>query len=155
MASSNIRAVLEGLKTRLETINATSPYTYDLSGADRVFIGELIRPPQAPAVAVYPMDLISSHGEQLGRYRRQMTVQIQGWVRAETAKPMDRVLNAIDLLDDVVVCIETDRRLGGLIRDLIFGELRVLNGDEHGINGYGVFVTNLQVNWNANSAGGV
>lgn len=152
--ASNIRSIMGALRTKLQGINGSGGYVNNLSGDDQVLLGEYGHPPRVPAVAVYPVGQLGTHGLQLGRYTRTMNFQIQGWVAATSDAPSERVMAACDLLDDVMTAIEADRKLSGTVRDLIFDQVTAFNGDEAGIPGFGVIVVNLQVTWNVNSGGG-
>ena len=47
-----------------------------------------------------------------------MSVQIEAWTAATSSAPGTALLDALDLQDDIMRALESDRSLGGNVRDL-------------------------------------
>lgn len=152
--ASTARTILERLKTQVSGVNGSAPYTFDLSEAGRVVVGQGLVPSRTPSVGIYPVSFTGEHGPELGRYTRRMTVGLMGIVAGTTASPSERALRAFDLLDDVVVALESDRTLGGNVLDLIVSKVDV-TGAEVDVPGTGVFVAVVETYWFASSGAGV
>lgn len=152
--ASNARAVLTQIQTQIASVNGSAPYTFDLSDTGRVVVGQGLVPNRVPSVGIYPVSFTAEHGPELGRFTRKMTVGLLGIVAGTTSTPSDRALRAFDLLDDVVVALESDRSLNGLVLDLIVSKVDV-TGDESDLPTMGAFVAQLEVYWRASSGTGV
>lgn len=152
--SSHARQVIEQIATQIATVNGSAPYSFDLSGTGKVVVGQGLVPSRVPSVGVYPVSFTAEHGPELGRFTRKMTIGLLGIVAGTTSTPSDRALRAFDLLDDVVVALESDRSLNGLVLDLIVSKVDV-TGDENDLPTMGAFVAQLEVYWRASSGTGV
>lgn len=156
MGSSRTRAVLSAVKTALASINGAGVYTYDLSADGKVQIG---RPapnqgPTPPCAWVAVGELDSSHGPQVGRYRRDLVVDILAFAPAEADTTEARQFVGADLLDDICAALEASRTLGGLVLDLIV-QGGTFNGADAGMPGCAGVLARVAVHWHANSAAGV
>lgn len=154
--SSQTRAVMGATKAALQGINGSGNYTYDLSATDRVRIG---RPSLAeglsPCVWIAVGQLDSEHGPTLGRYRRTLTIDLEGRVPLDSGNTTEeRELEAIDLLDDISVALESDRTLGGRVLDLIV-QGTVVGAGTTANNQPARVLAQVVVYWSANSATGV
>jgi len=123
MGDSTLHIANENLRTALRTINgATGGYTHDLSlKADQVHLGATSQPPTLPAVYVAKCTETSSHAHALGMYDREINWTLYGFVGVNSSAPGDLFLTACDLLNDVMLCLETsaNRTLSGTVLDLI------------------------------------
>lgn len=151
-------AAMDALVAALAACNgAAGGYTYDLSATGRVREGH---PPDDTAaltgVCVFAAfgDLKSEHGPQLGRYRRNLTLEVTGYVSVAADTPYERVRAAIHLLDDIMRAVELDRTLAGAVLDLII-EARAFDGQAWGIPQMGCVVADIQCYWHANARAGV
>lgn len=154
--SSTVRAVMGAVKTALATVNGSGSYTYDLSATDRVKIGRpSLTESLVPCVWVSIGQLESDHGPQLGRYTRRLAIDLEGRVALDGGNTAEeRELEAMDLLDDVCIALETDRTLGGRVLDLIVEGTTVGAGATANSQPARVFAQ-VVVYWHANSAAGV
>lgn len=126
--------------------------------ADRVMIGE---PPvtleSVPRVYLSPTGIASAHDDQLGSYRRTLTLSLVGYVgRSGTATEADGelVLAATDLLDTIAGALEADRTLSGSVVDLIVaGE--TFDGKVFQLPTVGIVVATVEIWWIAISGDGV
>lgn len=151
--SSKSRAIVAAIKAQLATIDGTGDYVHNLSLPGRVKVGRPPQQPTLPCVWIAVASLESSHGPQLGRYRRDLVLDIHA--RAKSADSTEeRGMVALDLLDDILAALEVDRRLGGLVLDVI-GTGMSLDGDEAQIPGCAVAVAQVGVYWHTPSARGV
>lgn len=155
--ASVTRGVIGAMKTALQGINGSGGYTCDLSGSDRVKIG---RPLKAEGVAppcawLAVGQLVSDHGEQLGRYTRTLTVDLEARCPASDSSPEERELIALDLLDDICTALETDRTLGGRVLDIIIQATTATGAGSTGQTGVPRVLAEVVVYWRANSAAGV
>lgn len=154
--ASKTRSVLAAVRTALATINGASGYVHNLSATGRVRGG---RPTASdgtspPCAWVALGRLTSSHGPQLGRYQRNLVIDLEARAPSTADTTEEREAIAADLLDDLATAIETDRTLGGLVLDVIV-EGATLDGEECGIPGIAVALVQVSVYWYADSAAGV
>ena len=115
------RTILTQIKTQIGNVNGSGSYTADLSGSDRVVIGETFAPHRLPGCYIYPNGINTSQAAGrtvLTRYDRTMSVQIEAWTAATSSAPGTALLDALDLQDDIMRALESDRSLGGNVRDL-------------------------------------
>lgn len=114
------RAILSQIKTQIENVNGSGSYTHDLSGSDAVMIGEAFAPYRLPAAYIYPngVTTIQGPGTVLTRYDRTMSVSVEAWCQATNASAGTTILDALDLQDDIMRAIESDRSLDGNVRDV-------------------------------------
>lgn len=145
--ASLLRTVFGQLKTKLALPNGSGSYTYDLSGTDQVKLGfsDSI-PARLPIVYVLNAVGPSEHGPDLGAYIRRWTIPIMGLVAGTDSNNETRLLAAADLLNDLLIALETDRTLGGNVRDIIPTSMEVQDSSQVvGVPGYGVAWMTLQV----------
>lgn len=152
--ASKTRQVILAVKARLQTI-AGGSYTYDLSGTDAVK-GHRSRPEDSrlPAAWVSLGTLDSDDGPQLGGFRRDLVIDIEGRCQPASQDPQERALAAADLLQDITTALEADRRLGGLILGMKVTGCTV-DGDEVGMGSIGIVYCQCSVYWHARSGEGV
>ena len=115
------RTILTQIKTQIGNVNGAGSYTADLSGDDRVVIGESFSPGRIPCAYIYPDGITTAQTggrTVLTRYDRTMSVQIEAWTAATSSAPGTALLDALDLQDDIMRALESDRSLGGNVRDL-------------------------------------
>ena len=115
------RTILNQIKTQIATVNGSGSYTADLSGSDQVVIGETFAPHRLPGCYIYPNGITTTQAAGrtvLPRYDRNMSVQIEAWTAATSSAPGTALLDALDLQDDIMRALESDRSLGGNVRDL-------------------------------------
>ena len=115
------RTILNQIKTQIATVNGSGSFTADLSGSDQVVIGESFSPGRIPCAYIYPNGITTTQAAGrtvLTRYDRNMSVQIEAWTAATSSAPGTALLDALDLQDDIMRALESDRSLGGNVRDL-------------------------------------
>ena len=115
------RTILNQIKTQIGNVNGSGSYTADLSGSDQVCIGESFSPHRLPGVYIYPNGITTTQAAGrtvLTRFDRTMTVQIEAWTAATSSAPGTALLDALDLQDDIMRALESDRSLGGNVRDI-------------------------------------
>tara|TARA_R110002073_G_scaffold24725_1_gene83084 strand:- start:195 stop:656 length:462 start_codon:yes stop_codon:yes gene_type:complete len=137
------RAILTRIKTQIGNVNGSGVYTADLSGSDRVVIGESFSPGRIPCAYIYPngVNTAQTPGRTvLSRYDRTMSVQIEAWTAATSSAPGTALLDALDLQDDIMRALESDRSLGGNVRDL---EISASSFDGHELDRPGLGFTVL------------
>lgn len=152
MPASKPRLIMAALVTALRTrCTGTGDYTYDLTGSDRVKVG---RPglgharPLSVWLAVGAVD--TGEAPQLGRWRRQIVIDVVGFVPAISPDPEDTTYAACDLLQDIVQAVQADRSLGGLVTDLSM-EGVALDGDDAGMPGMALVIGQISAYWLADS----
>ena len=110
------RTILNRIKTQISNVNGSGSYTADLSGSDQVVIGESFAPHRLPGCYIYPDGITTAQTAGrtvLSRYDRTMSVQIEAWTAATSSAPGTALLQ-----DDIMRALESDRSLGGNVRDL-------------------------------------
>jgi len=115
------RTILNQIKTQIATVNGSGSYTADLSGSDQCVIGESFAPHRLPGCYIYPDGITTAQTggrTVLTRYDRTMSVQIEAWTAATSSAPGTALLDALDLQDDIMRALESDRTLGGNVRDV-------------------------------------
>jgi len=145
--ASELRDVLAALKTALETANGSGVYTHDLSDGDRVVYGAEVDPARVPRVNIFDVGWDSSHGARLGYFERVSNVSIIGYVGAADDSNGSRFLAACDLLNDICRSLESDRTLGGEVRDIIVASARAFDGAEWDLERLGAVEVVVTVNW--------
>ena len=121
-------------------------YSQDLSGADRVVIGETFQPHRVPGVYVFPGAVRSSQGATtvLNKYDRQFMVQIEGWVAPENDSPKSALYAAMNLAADVRKALETNRGLSSLVHDVSI-DMMSYDGAELQRPGLGAVILQMMV----------
>lgn len=154
--ASNTRAVLSAVKTALAGINGAGVYTFNLSADGKVQIGRPLSGdgPTPPCAWIAVGTLDSDHGPRIGRYTRNLTIDVMAFAPAESDTTEARQFVGADLLDDICAALEASRTLGGLVVDLIV-RAGTFNGAEAGMTGCAGVLAHVDVYWHANSAAGV
>ena len=145
--AAELRDVLAAIKTAIETVNGSGVYTHNLSDGDRVVYGAEVDPARVPRVNIFDVAWSATHGARLGYYERVSNVSIIGYVGAADDSNGARLLAAADLLNDICRALESDRTLGGEVRDLIINSARAFDGAEWDLERLGAVELVLQVNW--------
>lgn len=111
MSDSTTRDILDGLETALAFPNGAGAYHFDLTGNDQIHVGGMDwPPPRLPAAVMLDASISSSHSAtQIGRYLREISVPIIGFAAVGDNTNRSRFLNAADLADDLLRCIEIGR----------------------------------------------
>ena len=125
------RTILNQIKTQIGNVNGSGSFSADLSGADQVVIGESFSPHRVPGAYIYPNGITTTQAAGrtvLTRFDRTMTVQIEAWTAATSSAPGTALLDALDLQDDIMRALESDRSLGGNVRDI---EIEATSFDGH------------------------
>ena len=115
------RTIMERVKTQLQNINGSGSYTYDVSGSDQVVIGQTFSSGRVPGCYLFTNGTTTKQEAGrtvLTRYDREMKVQIESWVPSTSATAGTALLDALDMQDDIFRAIESDRSLGGNVRDV-------------------------------------
>jgi hypothetical protein len=119
---SKERQILGAIKSQIEAVNGTGTYTFDLSGSDQVLLGATMIPDRLPSAYIYALSLssqITPGRTVLRNYDRTFQVQIEAWVNATSDAVGEQMLRALDMQDDILKAIESDRSLGGEVDDVI------------------------------------
>ncbi len=145
--ASELRDVLAAIKTALETANGSGVYTHNLSDGDRVVYGAEVDPARVPRVNIFDVAWSASHGARLGYFERVSNVSIIGYVGAADDSNGARLLAAADLLNDICRSLESDRTLGGEVRDIIVASARAFDGAEWDLERLGAVEVVVTVNW--------
>lgn len=156
MPSSTTSDVLTAVRTALASATGTGTYTYDLSPSAKRILGRPTRgtEPTPPFAMLALGQLTSDHGPQVGRYRRELVVDLMAFAPTANDSTGDRQAAGADLLDDLCQALEADRTLGGLVIDLIV-RAGTFDGSAQGLpNTAGVYAE-VVVYWHASSAVGV
>lgn len=155
--STTCGSVIDAVLAALATINGTGVYENNLSVTGQVVEGD--PPDQSVALSsvcvfVDTGSLISENAPELGRFRRELVVQVYGFVPAAADTPKSRKRATLSLLDDICAAIEADRSLGNLVIDLIV-QGRAFTGSGWGAPSIGVAYAEIVVYWWADPSGGV
>lgn len=155
--STTSGSVIDAVVAALATINGAGVYANNLSVSGQVIEGD--PPDQSVALSgvcayVDTGSLISENAPELGRFRRELVVQIYGFVPAAADTPSARKRATLSLLDDICAAIEGDRSLGGLVIDLIV-QGRSFTGSGWGAPSIGVVYAEVIAYWWVDPAGGV
>ena len=146
---STERTILTAIKTQIQNVNGSGSYTFNLSGADQVVLGESFQPHRVPGCYVYFLNVSTAQTggtTRLNAYDRTMTCQVEGWVAAENSTPGNAALEAVDLMDDIMRALEADRSLGGNVRDIEISASS-LDGQELDRPGLGLCILQLVVRY--------
>lgn len=155
--STTAGSVIDAVMAALAGINGAGSYANNLSGAGAVVEGD---PPDQSVVLstvcafVDTGDLLAEHAPELGRYRRNLAVQVYGFVPAAADTPTSRKRAALSLLDDICRAMEADRSLGGLVIDLTV-QGRAFTGSGWGASSIGVAFAEIQAYWWVDAQEGV
>ena len=143
------RAIMLRVQDQIQNCNGSGSYTYDLSGSDQVCIGESFAPTRVPGVYIFANGVTTAQTAGrtvLTRYDREMKIQIEAWVGATSAAPGIALLDAMDLQDDIMRALESDRSLDGNARDVEI-EATAYDGAEMDRPGMGMAVLILTVRY--------
>jgi hypothetical protein len=156
MGSSTTKDVLTAVRTALASVTGTGAYTFNLSAEHSRVFGRPTRgsEPTPPCAWIALGAMSSSHGPQVGRYRRNVEIDILAFAPTASDSTGDRQNAGADLLDDICQAIESDRTLGGLLLDLII-ESATFDGAQAGMNGTAGVRAVISGYFHANSAAGV
>lgn len=145
--ASELQDILAAIKSALETPNGSGVYTHDLSDGDRVVYGAEVDPARVPRVNIFDIAWSSEHGARLGYFERTAEVACIGYVGATSDSNGSRFLAAADLLNDMCRALESDRTLGGEVRDVIIVSARAFDGAEWDLDRIGAVEIIVSVNW--------
>ena len=143
------RTILSAIQTQIQGVNGSGSYTFNLSGGDQVVLGESFQPHRVPGCYVYFLGLSTAQTPgtpALTRYDRTMTVQLEAWCAAESSAPGNAALEAVDLMDDIMRALESDRSLGGNVRDIEISASSV-DGQELDRPGLGLCIMQLLIRY--------
>lgn len=144
--AATLITVLNQLVTQLQLINGTGSYTHDVSVADGVIWGAEIDPARVPRINLTDLEWRSTH-ETLSTYRRTVSVTLVGYVAAAADTSESRLQAAINLLNDIVLSIETDTGLSGNVTDTIIANTRAFDGQEWGLDMFGVVTATVELHF--------
>lgn len=134
---STLRTVLTKVETTLLTINGTGSFSHDLTVDDAIQWGWTWPPPADVVVYIETVDGDSRHGPPLGRYDRDPVIQLEAFVATTDGERKTRMLEAADLLSDIMRAFEASRSMGGDISDLILRNWEVSDSTVRDVDGYG------------------
>ena len=120
--------IIDRVKVDIEGITG-SEYTYDLSGVDRVVIGDTFQAHRVPGVYIFPG-----------------SIQVEGWVAPTSASPGMATKAAINLGADVRKAIENDRSLNSKVHDISI-DMISFDGEELQRPGLGAVVLQITVTY--------
>ena len=146
---STERTILTAIQTQIQNVNGSGSYTFNLSGADQVVLGESFQPHRVPGCYVYFLNVSTAQtggSTRLNAYDRTMTCQVEAWVAAENSTPGNAALEAVDLMDDIMRALEADRSLDGNARDIEISASS-LDGQELDRPGLGLCILQLVVRY--------
>lgn len=150
---STARSIIENIKSQIASnVDGSGSYTYDLTGSDQVVIGEAFQPHRVPGAYVFfggGTTAQTPGTTVLSRYDRTMVCQVEGWVAADSAAPGEAAMDALDLCDDIMRAIESDRTLGLLssgVRDVEIA-YNTLDGQELDRPGLGLCILQVTVRY--------
>lgn len=154
MSTSSVTTIKNAIKAQLASIDGSGSYTYDLSAAGRIIVGQGI-PEGAPDLCLWlaqgPLDC--PPGESLIRYKFSLTMYVSAFVPAAADTPESRLDAANDMMKDILLALNstaTKRILGGLVWDttLSFG---AADGQDFGRPGCGVVGGEITLTWEAST----
>ena len=110
----------DALISQIQGVNGSGVYTHDLSGTGKVGRVRTASPPIGPPYATIVLDEVrSGHDVVLGSYRRDCMYTIVGWGLTGADTDTAREEAAVNMLDDLLRAIESDRTLGGRVYEVI------------------------------------
>lgn len=118
--ASELSKIVNNIVALLKTIDGAPNFVNDLSDTpDRVLIGTPDLPAQTPPrVYVLATSVPSEHGRSLGAYRRNFSITLIGYTAAVSTGAGEKLLPAVELLNDIMNKLEADGTLpapgGGL-----------------------------------------
>ena len=133
--AATIIAVRDWIYNQIRTlVGGTGDYTYDLTGAGKVIRADASAPwtiDGTPCASVFFVRSVTGTEPTLCKFDRQMTFGATGFasttdVAADTVDQLQlEEAAALNLLNDLTMAIESDRRFGGLvIRVLVDHEIQ-------------------------------
>ena len=143
------RSILERIKNRIETVNGSGSFAYDLSGADQVKIGAKFSGDRLPSAYVYATGITTEQvagRTTLVNYDRPMSVNVELFVGANSADPGEVHLVGIDAASDIMIALENDRSLNGNANDLEIA-MSTFDGEEFDMPGIAVVVCQMQITY--------
>ena len=143
------RTIMERVKTQLQNIDGGSSYTFNVSGSDQVVIGQTFASHRVPGGYLFTNGTTTKQEAGrtvLTRYDREMKVQIEAWVPSTSAAAGTALLDALDMQDYIFRAIESDRSLGGNVRDVEL-EATTYEGAEMDRPGLGMVVCLLTIRY--------
>ena len=147
MVVSTETDIIDRVKVDIEGITG-SEYTYDLSGVDRVVIGDTFQAHRVPGVYIFPGSIRSSQSAAtaLTKYSRTFSIQVEGWVAPTSASPGMATKAAINLGADVRKAIENDRSLNSKVHDISI-DMISFDGEELQRPGLGAVVLQITITY--------
>lgn len=148
--TSSARDLVDHVRDTLQALHAH----YDLrttNSTPRVLIGRTAPPYVAPFVSLAVGSLQTQQGlPSLHHWTYTLTIECVGYVAASTDSPEDRVLGALDLLDDITTALQASYALTTSLMHSDVHTLRVemsaVDGDEEQIApGYGVCYGTIEI----------
>jgi len=149
--------IIDAVLSALAGINGAGAYTNNLSASGAVIEGD---PPDQSDVLtticafVDTGSMTSEQAPELGRFRRELVIQVYGFVPAAADTPKSRKRATLSLVDDICYAIEADRSLGNLVIDLVV-QARTFTGSGWGAPSIGVAYVEIVAYWWADPQGGV
>ena len=133
--ASRTRQIAEKIKELIAIDYSTGESGLDMQS--KIQIGALIDPPYIPFGCVSFVQATSDFGQSLGRYRITNTFEVYAFVGGGDVE--ERTVNAMDLVEDMVEALVSDRQIGlNSIVDDIKCAFVAEDGDRYGIEGIGI-----------------
>lgn len=140
--ASRTRQIAEKIKELIAIDYSTGESGLDMQS--KIQIGALIDPPYIPFGCVSFVQATSDFGQSLGRYRITNTFEVYAFVGGGDVE--ERTVNAMDLVEDMVEALVSDRQIGlNSIVDDIKCAFVAEDGDRYGIEGIGIGYIEVQV----------
>lgn len=140
--ASRTRQIAEKIKELIAVDFSSGESGLDMQ--DKVQIGAIIDPPYVPFACVSFAQATSDFGQSLGRYRITNTFEVYAFVGGGDVE--ERTVNAMDLVEDMVEALVTNRQIGlNAIVDDIKCAFVAEDGDRYGIEGVGIGYIEVQV----------
>jgi hypothetical protein len=139
--------IVDRIKVNIQGV-AGAGFTYDLSGDDRVVVGESFQPHRVPGVYIFPGSIRSSQTGRtaLTRFSRTFNVQIEAWVAPSSSSPGAASMAALDIGSDIMKALEGDRSLNSNVHDISI-DMISFDGDELQRPGLGAVVLQMVITY--------
>lgn len=116
--ASSLKLIHQGLIDALASVNGAGLYVHDLSDSSRRARGRVDVPPLMPFSTTSYEGFQTVDDAPVGQWRRNHLFIVVAWAEASGTTEKGRDDGCQDLLNDLMIAIEADRSLGGLVFDL-------------------------------------
>lgn len=145
--AAKIGTVFSQILTNLALPDGTGSYTYDLSGTDRVFDSLTWPIPQTPCVMIYDITIPRRAGPRMTSHEQTADLFFLAYVEATTDDKITRTQAAMNLLNDIVIAIESDRDVSGNAIEAVVQDAKAW-GTQQGVHpSYGVAEGRIRITY--------